>query len=132
MTLLEECLAVLGTDAVRVPRAEFVLEKLHGTFFGQLDWKKYQNPQTVTWEVFYSRIREFGTCYIVWSDAEMPVLHCSAERIVQNLDDVLAVSFDTWLIAADFRAVAEYYHDGTMTIGEILAEEILDVDKSGI
>ena len=38
---------------------------------------------------------------IVWDDANLPILKSSGKMIKDNWDDVTAVSFDTYLIAAD-------------------------------
>lgn len=51
------------------------------------------------------------TYYIIWDEASLPVVICDGERIVENLDDILCVSFDTFFMQTDKNVVIEYNHD---------------------
>lgn len=58
--------------------------------------------------------------YVIWPDAEIPIIKCNIDDILDNIDDVLAVSFDTWLISVDMKRLIEFYHEGDITLGNIL------------
>ena len=40
--------------------------------------------------------------YIVWDNAELPAIKCKGKYILEGYDDVVAVSFDTYIVAEDF------------------------------
>ena len=42
------------------------------------------------------------------------------EDILDNIYDVLAVSFDTWLISTDMKRIIEFYHEGSITTAKII------------
>ncbi len=43
--------------------------------------------------------------YIVWDDADLPIIKCLGRSILTCLDDVTAVSFDTYIVAEDFSEI---------------------------
>ena len=55
-----------------------------------------------------------------WDDINMPILKCDWLSIFNNIDDVLAVSFDTWMISEDIKNIIEFYHEGTIIAGSIV------------
>ena len=59
------------------------------------------------------------TYFVIWSDAVLPILKCTWNKILENIDDVLAVSFDTWLVSEDFTELIEFYHDGEVVFGNM-------------
>lgn len=46
--------------------------------------------------------------YIVWDNAELPIIKCKWKYILESFDDVVAVSFDTYIVAEDF---SECFHN---------------------
>ena len=43
--------------------------------------------------------------YIIWDDADIPILKCSGANILQCLEDVFAVSFDTYIVSENFKEI---------------------------
>jgi hypothetical protein len=90
---------------------------------GRIDWEKINNKKTVN---SLEQIREVledvfpafdSKVLIIWDGAHLPVLESQLDRIIANLDDVTAVSFDTWLYSPVHKYVIEFYHEGDVTIG---------------
>ena len=118
MTLLDECIFSLGNDAELVTDCrilKIINNTIFTTEFGRLDWKKYR---------FAHRIElndiKYNKYYIIWDDINMPILNCDWLSIFNNIDDVLAVSFDTWMISEDIKNIIEFYHEGTIIAGSIV------------
>ncbi|UYX52452.1 hypothetical protein M3Y14_29355 [Bacillus thuringiensis] len=56
--------------------------------------------------------------YIIWDEASLPIIKTNLHQILQVIDDVTAVSFDTWIYSQDVGYVIEYYHEGEVRIGD--------------
>lgn len=56
--------------------------------------------------------------YIVWDNAELPVVQSRGENILKCLDDVLAVSFETYIVPEHFSAVIHSDDYGRISIWE--------------
>lgn len=117
MTLFEECLAALGSYKVaRLYDAKMALANLPLTDYGHLDLKRCGSARDVSLSEL-SRLPDFS-CYVIWDNAEIPVIKCRFKRVLGCLDDVLAVAFITWILAEDFSKAVEF-HEGRITLGEI-------------
>lgn len=60
-----------------------------------------------------------NTVYIIWDEATLPIIKTDLHQVLQVIDDVTAVSFDTWIYSPDTGYVIEYYHDGEIRIGNV-------------
>jgi hypothetical protein len=128
MTLFEECLQALKnykvlSDNESKQVVELFEEDFKITQWGRIDWSIYSNKyelnssqdiQSVIQKKFIST-EEF--IQIIWDEASLPVVECTLENALRVIDDVTAVSFDTWLYNPRHRFVIEYYHEGDITIG---------------
>ena len=45
-----------------------------------------------------SMILENNDYYVVWDNAQVPVIKCKGKRILLSWDDVMAVAFDTYIV----------------------------------
>ncbi len=43
--------------------------------------------------------------YIIWDNADIPILKCSGKYVLQFPDDVFVVDFDTYIVSEDFSEV---------------------------
>ena len=122
MTLLEECIEVLGKDIhiLNNDEKQVVKDEFYNiiplTKWGRINWDKFKNKKEVKELADLNLIEENEKYYIIW-DIEKPIIKSEFVNILNNLDDVLAVSFDTWLLAEDESMVIEFYHEGEVTIG---------------
>lgn len=123
MTLLEECIEILGNDICVLNGDEKLAmeDKFYGiiplTTWGRINWDKFKDTKEVKELRDLNLIEGNKKYYIIWGDTEKPIIKSALVNILNNLDDVLAVSFDTWLLAEDESMVIEFYHESDVTIG---------------
>jgi len=118
MTLLEECIDVLGKN-VEIINDLKIIDKISSKMFftlsGRVEWDKYRNV------VKLESLNDIKSksYFIMWTDSTLPLLKCDWNVIVENIFDVLAVSFDTWFVSDDLTEIVEIYHNGEITFGNI-------------
>ena len=127
---LKECLEVLGNkisiindekekDAI----IKQMIKKFPPTSWGRIDWTNISKKQLLISENnILSSLKEAGktACsdvYIVWHEADRPIVKCELINALNNLYDVLEVSFDTWLYCPSEGWVVEFHHDGDIMLG---------------
>lgn len=54
--------------------------------------------------------------YILWDNALFPAVESKLSIIIENIDDIKKMSFDTWIYAPE-EFVIEFYHEGEIIIG---------------
>lgn len=120
MTLFEECIEALNNYSIIEDDKlkEQILSNLNLTFYGKLDVSQYGEPHKASLNELHLLPGE-KEYYIIWTDAEIPIIKSSIDDILENIYDVLAVSFDTWLISVDMKDIIEFYHEGAVTIAKI-------------
>lgn len=123
MTLLQECIGALKNDVYILSEyeknivEEIFLDTVPFTNWGRVDWSIIKNKKEIKSIEELSEINNDKEFYIIWSDTDLPIIKSKAGAIFNNLDDVIAVSFDTWLFSIDKKLTVEFYHDGDITIG---------------
>lgn len=55
--------------------------------------------------------------YIIWDKKDLPCIKCDLNSILCNIDDVLAVSFDTFLLSCNGDVIIELSMNNS-TIGK--------------
>ncbi|SFT03050.1 hypothetical protein [Marininema halotolerans] len=121
MTLYEECLEALGegVEILSKKDSEEIFEWFESNFFisyGRIDWEKSKGLTLI------NSLEELPKCiqnemvFILWDEADTPVLKANFRTVLDVIDDVTAVSFDTWLVGRDSGYVVEYHHEGDITI----------------
>lgn len=94
--LLQECLDALGAYRVVDDKTEIarILEIANGP--GVVQIKHSAEPT----------LQSNHTFYVVWDEAQVPIIECGGADILAHWDDVIAVAFDTCFIdKCDMRAV---------------------------
>lgn len=123
MTLLQECIEVLKNNIYILPWdeqkniEEIFFDTIPFTNWGRVDWSIIKNKKDIKSIEELSGINNDEEFYIIWSDADLPIIKSNANAIFSDLDDITAVSFDTWLFSIDRKLIIEFYHDGDTTIG---------------
>jgi hypothetical protein len=131
VNLLEECIEALlnSQDKLEIlndNEKNILLSRFFETYqynFGRIDWKNIQKKIIINdlFQVYH--YLEIGgkmhttTVYIFWDMTTLPMIKCSLKDVLNNIDDVTAVSFDTWLYCPSEGWVIEFYHDGGITLG---------------
>lgn len=126
MTLLDECIEALSPDVQVLPlsqRIEYI--RLMTSNFpmalnGRIDWKKVAHKKNyASHRELFAELLEWinADVLIVWDGAHLPVLMSNLTKILENVDDVTAVGFDTWIYNPQKKIVIEFYHEGDITLG---------------
>lgn len=118
MTLFEECLAALGSYKIaKIYESKMALANLRLTDYGRLDFRRYRASRGMS----LSELRSLGdfSCYIIYNNAELPVIKCRFKQVFGNLDNVLAPAFDTWILDENYTRIIEFYHNGEITLADI-------------
>lgn len=89
---------------------------------GHIDWTYIQNKSLINMDEFEKIGVNQEKYYIIWDNVELPCVSCELKSIKEHLDDVLAVSFDTWLLSEEGGEIIEFYHEGKITYGKIVKE----------
>lgn len=123
MTLFDECIEALGNPTILgdvESQNEFNRFRESFSFsYGRIDWSKINQRETVigTSDILGKIKNNDGEFFIIWDNARLPVIKSKIEDIFKALDDVLAVSFDTWLYRPEDGTIIEFFHEGEVTIG---------------
>jgi hypothetical protein len=115
-TLLDECLECLGKEVLifTEQNAKNITDKMFEHFkFGThgVDWKSYEKSFEVDSLNKVIEILENLDCYIVWDEYTLPILKSNINAIRTCIDDVTAVSFDTYLVDINFNWLIEFHHE---------------------
>ncbi|MBN2908783.1 hypothetical protein JQC72_04505 [Polycladomyces sp. WAk] len=129
VTLFEECIHALGENCKVLSKEETnrlfskLGEKFPFTSWGRIDWEKVDNRLYLASSdeiirYFKRETNPFnGIVYIIWDEAALPAVKSDLQTILQVIDDVTAVSFDTWLYCPSDEYVIEFYHEGEIVLG---------------
>lgn len=126
MNLIDECLFNLGDRAIileseeqKIIEREFY-RRFPMTSWGRIDWSKIELKQEVSTIQEISRLSLDLTTviFIIWSDLSLPVLKLPLDVFFNHIDDILSVSFDTWLLFESLDMVIEIYHENKIMIGQ--------------
>ncbi|KUR59253.1 hypothetical protein HF695_09780 [Bacillus safensis] len=129
MILLDECIEALGEGA-RVlydnDRVQ-ILSNLDKSFpfsdYSQIEWEKvsaYAEVDTID-EIrsfLDQKLNEYSDIiYIIWDEGTLPIIQSTLDKVFEAIDDVTAVSFDTWIFSPSSGYVIEIFHDGEVKVG---------------
>ena len=129
VNLLDECLDALGEKMEILSEGETL--KIFKSFtstipitkWGVIDWSAVDIRFMVSGVedieyIFGTHKPKAGhTIYILWNDSVLPAIKVDMRRALRVIDDVTAVSFDTWLFNDTDKYVIEFNHEGLITIG---------------
>lgn len=129
-TMYDECLEALQAYKILPDdEGEKVVNSFESdypiTFWARVDWDKHMDKFSIqsNEEIIPIILQRLPSIvqpipiYIIWDNMSHPVLKCDLEDALKVVDDVTAVSFDTWLYSPSPKFVVEFYHEGEITIG---------------
>lgn len=133
MTLFEECILALEGHAIQMNDEKTkeifkeMIIKFPITQWGRLEWDIIGNKLVEIEEKdIISKLCEVGLevnkgIYILWDNATLPAIKSNLANVLDVIDDVASVSFDTWIFCPESNYVIEFYHDsvGRVSIGWI-------------
>lgn len=126
MNLFEECLQVLGSNVVVLNKQDSISisHTMQSTFpftpwrvcWDKIENKKIlQNPE----ELGEILLQQLPTVFVAWTDMALPILKCPLPIILQYINDVTCVCFDTWIFSLDEQWIVEFYHEGEVLFGSL-------------
>ena len=124
MTLLEECIQVFGNDIIVFDREEsdklfsYFESLVDFTWYGKVDKNKYPNRKCLDVEKL-SEIIFSEHCFIFWDEGTLPVLKVDFSQFVENQYDVLAVSYQTWVLNDENDLLIEFLSNGEVNLYEL-------------
>ncbi|WP_152658617.1 hypothetical protein [Oceanobacillus sp. CFH 90083] len=128
MSLFDECIEALGED-VHVfsdNNREQILSNFESSFpfkWRRIEWEKVSNHAEVnTVDEIISfldqKVDEYSNVvYVIWDEGTLPIIQSPLDKVFKVIDDVTAVSFDTWIFSPSSGYVIEIFHDGEVRIG---------------
>ncbi|MEW9674346.1 hypothetical protein [Ammoniphilus sp. 3BR4] len=126
--LFKECLEALGENTVILSEGESTKEysSLQNQFpfspWARIDWDQVSSKTTVNdVSEIISTLNHMGqqvqdSVFVLWSGGGHPVLQAKLHKVIDSIEDVLAVDFDTYIFCPS-KFVIEFYHEGEVTIG---------------
>ena len=127
MTLLDECIEALGTEG-QVKNAEEtkkilkdIQSEVDFTRWGRVNWTIYPSSFHLNSAKDIIPIAEkinanLDDFYIFWDNASVPVIKSKLFKIIDVIDDVTAVAFDTWLYNFEHKIIIEFHHEGEIVL----------------
>lgn len=55
-----------------------------------------------------------GKYYIIWDNADLPILKCSGASVLEYAEDLFAVDFDTYIVSEDFSEIIHHDESGIL------------------
>lgn len=122
--LLQEALASLGTkkEILETRDQKELLAEFNRKVKILFEKEDLERRNISSVEEFSSGLDECNV-YIIWDEYSLPVVKTKLINIKKNLDDIVAVSFDTWIVTETFDRFIEFNHNGKIT--EILTDAVL-------
>ncbi|MFN8359647.1 MAG: hypothetical protein U0264_07005 [Candidatus Kapaibacterium sp.] len=130
-TLFDECIELIGSDVVILDKfsTKTIVQNMDIMFpfttWGRVDWDNQdlferKVPITIIQDIYqYIDIPKNDLVYIVWDNGTLPVIITKLLLVIQYVEDITCVSFDTWIFSPDERWILEFYHEGEITFGKL-------------
>lgn len=131
MTVLEECILNLGKNVKVLSQykskklfAQFEknvpLLHISGSILSRVNWKLIKNKvEILDYDILLKNkyINSNNSIFVLWNEYGLPVIETILINVLNNLEDVTAVGFDTWLYCPEDHYVIEFHHSGDITLG---------------
>lgn len=124
MTLTEECILALGDnteiflDEEKKQIEKNLFQNIRLQSWGEFDWNNI-NSRKIIKNTKITDVKKYVNTikyYIIWDDPSEPILLAPLDNIIKNIDDVTAVSTNTWLMSKNKKYFIEIYHEKRITI----------------
>lgn len=119
--LLHECIESTGGIPLNYDEGNKIMDDIQQKIpfiLGRVDFSKFKFKTTInTIDSILEYINNPIDVYVMWDNAKLPCLKSELKDIIKFIDDVTAVSFDTWVVSTDYNVIIEFYHEGEITLG---------------
>lgn len=119
--LLQDCIESTGGKVLPYDDGNKISEEVQSKIpflNGRVDFSKFKYKKSIN---IISGINELINSsiefYVMWDEANLPCLKIELKDIINSIDDITCVSFDTWVVSSDYNIIIELYHEGEITLG---------------
>lgn len=122
VNLWDECLAKFGTKTIytllSAEETDQVVQSLEVAFpfaLFSIDWSlcEHQIECASSNEIYAALVAQnqdlAQQVYVIWDDASLPAIACTIHDVLENIDDILPISFYTWIFSADEAYVIQFH-----------------------
>ena len=123
--LLTECMeAIIEYDILNDQEMYLLMEKVKERCSidqrGKIRWNKFSKIISIDCvKEVYQYLDDSKQNYIIWDNIMLPCIKSTLFHIIQVIDDVLSVSFDTWIVDLNVEIIIEFHHEGSITLGKV-------------
>jgi len=132
MTSFEECIEALKKEGeviiLSVEESREIGKKFKETVpihssVAKVDFSKMSRKREIIMdedileELYKNNVNVNEPVYVFWDDITLPVIKTSIKNVINAIEDVISVRFDTWIFCPKERYVVEYYHEGETFLG---------------
>ncbi|GAA5345369.1 hypothetical protein CLV97_1281 [Planifilum fimeticola] len=132
MTLFDECIEALKREGEVIVLSEEESKEIEKEFeeivpihptvakvdFSKMLWKReIVVDEDILEELFKNNVNVNEPVYVFWDNVAYPTLKTSIKNVINAIDYVISVSFDTWIFCPKERYIVEYYHEGETFLG---------------
>lgn len=116
-TLLQECLEVLGNNKkiVSIEQQQQILDEFNIELPRLIKSDRKKNVQSIQ-DLLPQWMNRL--VYIIWDEEKLPIIQTDFKTVSDYIDDIVAVSFETWIIATRMDRFIQF--DARNRITEIL------------
>lgn len=129
MTLFEECVNAIGNENLEILSNELTekyfdfLCKLFPILpWARIDWERVTQKKKIRdLSEIIDWLQTMGIhnkhVIVLWNYCGHPGIRTELERVLNAIDDVIAVGSDTFVFCREEGYVIEFFHDGEVTVG---------------
>jgi len=127
--LFKECLEALNVPLLSDQEDKEIFELFETMYpltdWGKVDWDKIDKkievgyyPKKVISALEKLFLQPFDkSVYLLWDDAEIPVIKANLDDVIKKFDDVTCICFDTFIFNPKQGYIIERRHGGNITVG---------------
>lgn len=123
-TLYKECIDVLCGCKILSMKDSCDIFKTFETKYpitksGHVNWNDFDGnvKNNLTVDFIKNNMDLHTKYYILWDMPNIPCVLCDLFAILNDIDEVLAVSFNTWLLSENMKNLVEFDSLGRITLG---------------
>lgn len=105
--LLQECLLALDNNKkiINIEQQQQILTKFNSDLTKLTDSYRKKSIKTIQ-ELLPQWINK--SVYIIWDKEDLPIIQTDFECALDNIDDIIAVAFETWVVAIEMNQFIQF------------------------
>lgn len=105
--LLQECLSILGNDKkiLSMEKQQQILAEFNSDLPRLINSNRKKCVQSIQ-ELLPQWINK--SVYIIWDEEKLPIIQTDFECVLDYIDDIVAVAFETWVVAIEMNQFIQF------------------------